>query len=1701
MKPKLKTLLLSASVIVGTHSQALAALIVKTNTTDALNLTASWVGGVQPGTTDTAVWDATVNANQTVSLGGNLTWGGIDMTNAGGDITISAGNTLTLGSGGFTSAAAKWIFVNSAVALGSSQTWTTPNNLYVAGVVSGTAGLTKAGGAILTLSGTNTFVGGTNVTAGQISTRNGAALGPTTNVLTLNNGTQFRYETTNGVSSGTTTFVGNPISVATSSSVTITTNSASNGYSGIITGDGNSTVTIGATGATTQCSFNLGASTQQFGPFLGTVKIFDGASIRFSSTSGVVNGGASALFDTNLSGDIATRNTGTVHLGALVGNGTLTGAGGAAGTATFSIGARNQNCIFGGRVNDANATDRKAALTKTGNATLTLTGNNSYTGATNVSAGTLEIGNNGTTGSITGTNLAVSANATLSFIPGSTQVQTVSGIVSGAGNVKKQGSGRTALNGVNTFTVSPVIEGGTLAINADSGLGNAANSVRFTAGTGALASDVAGLTTARAVSIDAGATGGFAALDATDTLEVTGTVSGDGSLAISGNGLVRLSGTNTYAGNTTVNSGVLDVGSASATSSGSVTVAAGTLAGSGSIAGAVSVASAGKLKPGAITTTSSAVGSLTVGSLNLAGGSTIYAEFASGSSYDKIVVNGNVGTTAASTATPVYVDLRAENSVAKWTALGTYSLIQYSGSFTGNANDLFKVTTESTQSGLAYNFDATGGVVTLTISGSAPSEWNLDSAGNWSSAGSWLNGIPNVRGSTAKFASVLTGAQVVTVDSAKTVGYIQFNNANQYTVAGPSPLTLDATTGNAGIDILLGSHVISAPLVLNDSLDISLVSSANTLTLSGNVTGSGGITNSTAGALVLSGTNSFSGNVTISTGSLTFNSGSLGSGSLNLSNASLVWGASNSLDISSRTVSMNGSSVTLNTNGNNVMLSHALGNGGAAGLVKVGEGTLTFAEDPSYAGSTTISGGVLQLGNGGSTGLVVGPIVDNAELQVNLQDATELSNVISGTGSFVHGGSGRLILRGANTFTGTTTISSSTGILELSDALNLQSSTLDYSSAGGSLDFGSITAATLGGLSGDKDLVLTDALPAAVTLSVGNNNSSTSYSGSISGTGALTKVGTGTLTLSGVNSFAGAATVTAGTLELATGSSISGTSLAVNGSGKMRIAGGILTGTTGALATGSAGLLVDDGSATFSGAFTAAGSNGNTASALIKVTGGSLTVPSITMGRTFETTSAEPAAGVADRNLYITGGSVHVTGDVAAGTASNQPNSTVTVRMDGGSLAVDGSLVVGLNNAGRWSILDVNGGVLTSTNSQTGIMLGGGWAGKSAFLVRSGVATAERIQLGQLALDGTGLIKLSGGELYVGAGGIVQGSTSPAFASEIRLVGGLLGAKAAWATSAPVNVTDSSVIKAASLTDVAQDITLSGVVSGLGNLQKSGLGNLTLSGTNTYNGTLTVAAGSLLVTGDSSGSGGNVNVESGASLGGAGNIGGSVSIESGAHQAITLAATAGAQVTRIITGSLSLATGSVIDLAAAASLADGTYVLATASGGIVGDIATTTVNYNGVSGAVSIDGNSLKLVVSSGQSGFLSWATTKGLTSGVNDGVGQDPDNDGVSNLLEFVLGGNPLASSSAILPSLSADGANFVFTFGRDDASESEVSLAFQYGSDLATWTTLVVGAEAAQSGAGVAVTENGSASDTITITVPKGNKASLFGRLRAVK
>ncbi|RYD49359.1 MAG: hypothetical protein EOP85_01745, partial [Verrucomicrobiaceae bacterium] len=707
MKPK-NRFLSAAPIVIALSSVISGMAAAQSGTWTSLtaggnwSVIANWNGGAGPiadgagnaanfSTVDLPAGAFNVNLDSARTIG-SLNFNDTDAINTAGTWNLTGAVTLTLA--------------------GASPTITAGVATTINPVLAGTAGLVKSGaGNTVLISDNSPLSGGISVTAGQLTTKNGLALG--TNVLTLANGTTYRYERTTGNGS---TFQGNAITVAAASSVTITTDNAANGYSGVITGDASSTVTIGGTGALAQCSFNLGANTQQFGPFLGRVELFDGASLRFSATNSVNNGGAGAIWDTNTSGFLTTRNSGTVNLGSVVGTGTLAGSGGAAGTAIFSIGARNEDCVFGGIIQDSNATDRKAALTKVGTAKLTLTGANNYTGATVISAGTLELGDGGTTGSLAATNITVTGN--LVFNTGGSQ--TISGVISGVGNITKKGTGNTTLNGFNTFSVGPFIEGGMLVVNSDSGLGAAGSTVTFQNGSGKLASDSAGLVITRPMTVAAGATGGFAAVDATDSIEISGEVSGAGGLQIGGSGLVRLGVANSYGDATSVISGTLDVGADGATSGGAVTVSGGTLAGTGSIAGAVSVASGAAVRAGAITTDSTSVGTLSTGALTLAGGSTLYTEFVNSSDFDKIVVSGNVSTTAASVANPVLVDLRLENSVAKWTNLGTYNLIQYSGTFTGNANDLFEVAPGSVQSGLTYTFAASGGFITLTIAGAAP---------------------------------------------------------------------------------------------------------------------------------------------------------------------------------------------------------------------------------------------------------------------------------------------------------------------------------------------------------------------------------------------------------------------------------------------------------------------------------------------------------------------------------------------------------------------------------------------------------------------------------------------------------------------------------------------------------------------------------------------------------------------------------------------------------------------------------------------------------------------------------------------------------------------------------------------------------------------------------------------------------------------
>ena len=447
---------------------------------------------------------------------------------------------------------------------------------------------------------------------------------------------------------------------------------------------------------------------------------------------------------------------------------------------------------------------------------------------------------------------------------------------------------------------------------------------------------------------------------------------------------------------------------------------------------------------------------------------------------------------------------------------------------------------------------------------------------------------------------------------------------------------------------------------------------------------------------------------------------------------------------------------------------------------------------------------------------------------------------------------------------------------------------------------------------------------------------------------------------------------------------------------------------------------------------------------------------SLALGRGGLNASTEPASAPVDTNLYISGGAVTITGNLNIGTANSVPNSSVVTRVDGGSLTVGGGIVVGLNNGGRWSILDVNGGDLFSTATAvgSGIVLGGPNQGNAVFLVRAGTATTERIQFGQAAVGGAGVVNLLGGTLYMGAGGFNLGTTG-AYTAEIRLTGGTLAAKAPWTTSFPINVagTNHSVVRTADANDNPFDITLNGALTGTGALDKEGSGTLTLGGGHSYTGATTVYAGTLKVQTKTFDDNAFVDVQPGATL--------------------NLDFSGGDRI-----GSLRV---------------DGTDYTDSGTYGAVGSGATNEL--------AGLTGSGLLYIgIDPPSSAYDTWASAKGLAVGVNDGPNDDPDNDGVENQLEFVLGGDPLASSTGILPTLTVTPTDFVFHFTRNDDSEAEVALAFEHGTDLSGWTPIAIGAT---SSSGVVVDEGTPATnpDDITVTISRGTESKIFGRLSAVK
>jgi autotransporter-associated beta strand protein len=283
------------------------------------------------------------------------------------------------------------------------------------------------------------------------------------------------------------------------------------------------------------------------------------------------------------------------------------------------------------------------SLTKNGSGTLTVNTANTYTGDTLINAGTLSLGDGGTTGSLSPSSaISVASGAIFAVNQSDTVTQgTDFGVISGGGGFAQLGAGTTVLDLINGFSGPISITNGSLAIGPNGRLG---------AGTYAGNIDIAPATSM----FEHGGT-----LNQT----LSGIISGEGSLLKSGSNTLTLSGANTYEGATTVNQGILSIANVNALQNTSAITLG------GASAATLSTATTGITISAPITTANTGVDSTiafatsvsaTQGSINLNG--------AIGGAGNVIFSSPNVG---ASTGQTQFINLGATGTWAGSTTLTT----------------------------------------------------------------------------------------------------------------------------------------------------------------------------------------------------------------------------------------------------------------------------------------------------------------------------------------------------------------------------------------------------------------------------------------------------------------------------------------------------------------------------------------------------------------------------------------------------------------------------------------------------------------------------------------------------------------------------------------------------------------------------------------------------------------------------------------------------------------------------------------------------------------------------------------------------------------------------------------------------------------------------------------------------------------------
>jgi fibronectin-binding autotransporter adhesin len=1004
--------------------------------------------------------------------------------------------------------------------------------------IAGTGVLIKNGTAALTITNANTYSGGTQLNAGLLNINNASAIGSGPLVITggtLDNtsGAAIALSTANPQTwAGNFTFNGSNDLNLGAGTVTLATNAQ------VTVNQGNLTVAgpIGGTGysLTAAGGGNLilaSANTYNGGTFVLSGTLTAAADGALSSGAAVLDpsaGTATLAFISPTPSVSSISNSGAGTSLVVLGNAALSSS------TSLTIGINNASATFGGAISDLSLSNSAAsgALVKTGSGTLTLTGSNTYTGGTTLGNGTIVAGNPAALGAgpltVNGGVLqttiagnggigspAVPNNVVINPVAGNTLSSSLGNVIlagnlTGSGTVTATGGNSIYLAGSNSGFSSTYINaaGSTLFNGASAGSPAAA----WVISGGSMANVLAGTQTINLGALSGGGilgnediTGGQAvysvgALNLSTAYggTIVDSIGGGGTTALvkTGSGTLTLNSQNPFSGGTTVSSGTLALNYGGT--------------GLGCIVGTATI------QPGATLSIqvhdvfgySNAVQTLTT--LNINNG-TLYQGYAGNETATDMTINMTGGTIAAN-ASGYYDLFNAGYGGTNFNVIssGTTALISSELRLRETPNPVFTVGSGTTPSGVDLLVSgiivqaSTGlgltkagpGLMqltavntytgTTTINGGTLELGPANGTGNGGSPG-YIGSSPIIVGSGA---TLLTGAEDAT-------GY-----------GSTAPLTIYGTfTKGANVGAGAANHeTLNRPTTLAGGTITSADTGDTSGTYPGQVFNDFGATISTA---------AFSGNsyITLPAGStflLRANGGTFPSFNLG-TNSALVVGA--------------------------VLGNYDTNGAGPDPLTINGSGLMMLLAANTYSGVTTLNGGTLQVGNGGSGASInnTASIVDNGSLIFDHSDMVTLTPIITGNGNLVHTGSGLLSLAAANGYGGGTQVSG--GTLQLGNASALGTGGLAVN--GGVLDLAGYSI-SVPSVSGAAGVVTNSGFEATVTLTV-NQSIPTTFGGTIAdgaGTTLLDLTGPGSLELSGTNTYSGGTFVEAGQLILDTPNSL-----------------------------------------------------------------------------------------------------------------------------------------------------------------------------------------------------------------------------------------------------------------------------------------------------------------------------------------------------------------------------------------------------------------------------------------------------------------------------------------------------------------------------------------------------------------------------------